>query len=490
MTGVAVVVPVELPPFPDAADLDRAAARVRELSRSDRPLTIAVPGRLWEHLSDVEISDTPIEWLRLGWNEPDLTVLPERARSLQLERETEALAAVGIEPSGLFTRTWDPTLVPTLLGHEIDLVVVPADGCRPGVVDRFDRVVTVLPATFGPVDPGTGPGLCTVVTDDPESTLAEVESRGHTPTTPRRHLADHPPRGRLRPAPTSPAFSSEPADAASEILYRRMLGVAARLGERPPPDAVTHLLEAQHHALYPGPLEPRLRLEAHRSLLRARRLLDRRRRGDAWTTIERTDWDADGAEEIEIESGTLSLVVDPRAGRILFLDDKASDWPVTAVPDDGDPGLVLARALSPEGVPRTVPLDTIEAVEQRRGGATLHLADAEGTLSVDLVAEGHHLTLTYRMRGLGEGRIGPELPLALDSTRMRVDGGEWRPVDTAVAASGHRFRFSDGTGEVLVVMPVPGDCFARPLEPFGIVVWPHWPTAGDGDYELWVDLAP
>ncbi len=490
MRAVAVVTVVTLPPFPTADALEGAAERVRSLAGSNLPLAVVVPGRVWQHLSDWEVPPGPVEWLRAGWNEPDLTVLPEHARSLQLERESEALGGLSVEPSGLFTRTWDPTLVPTLLDHGIEYAVVPTDAPAPGVADRFDRVLTVIPATEGTDTPPPSDGLWVVVSPHPEDTAADLDARGFRLDTPGRYLAEHPPTGRLRPPPVSPAFASETADASSEVLYRRMLRIATHLGERAPSDAVAHVMETQHRALYPAPIEPRLRQEAHRSLLRARHLLDRRRRGESWTTIERLDWDADGSEEIEIESATLSLVLDPTAGRIVYLDDKTADWPVTAVPDDGDPGLVLARVLAPDAEPHVVSLPVVDAVEQRRGGATVRLATVDGDLGVVVVTEDSRLTLSYHLAGVGEMRIGPEMPLGLEATRMRVDGGEWRPVDTAVAASGHRFRFSDGERQVLMVMPVPGDCFARPLDPFGIVVWAHWPTGGSGDYELAVDFAP
>lgn len=490
---VALVTRVELPPLPGEDELDRAVAWIRRLAGLGRPLAVAVPGRVWHHLAEGDGSppEGEIEWLRVGWGEPDLTVLPDAARSLQLARESEALNAVGLDPTGFFTFTWDPTIVPTLLDHGIDHAVV-VGGDSFGAADRFDRALPVFSATRPPVESPPDANLRTILVDDPEAALTHLE--GVALTTPGRHLADHPPPTRLRPTVNSPAFRPEPADPASELLYRKMLRLTAVLGERPPTAAVAHTLEAQHRLLYPGPVDPTLRLRVHRSLLAARRLVDRRRRGDGWTTVERLDWDADGREELEIESAWLSLVVDPAAGRVLYLDDKAGDWPTTATPDDGEPGIVLARLLGADDVPWSVPLPTVQAAEERRGGARVVVdgRHEQGNLSVTLTTEGSVLRLGYRLRNLAEARIGPELPFAFlpGIAEMRVDGGEWLPVGGPVAAAGHRFRFSDGERQVLVVMPIPGDCFARPLEPFGVVVWAHWPAGGDGDYELTVDLAP
>ena len=448
---VALVARVEVPPLPSDDDLARAADRLRRLAETSSPLAVAVPGRVWRYLADHDLSvpTGDVQWLRMGWSEADLTVLPEPARTLQLTREADALSAMGIDPTGFFATTWDPTLVPTPPDHGIDHVVVPADTAGYGAADRFDRVLPV---------------------------------------------SEHPPDRRLRPPVDSPAFRSEPTDPSSEILYRKMLRLLAGMGGRSPAAVVSHVLETQHHSTYPGPIDPLLRRDLHRSLLRARHLLDSRRRGDTWVEVERLDWDADGAEEVQIESAALSLVVDPDSGRVLYLDDKAGDWPVTAIPDDGEPGLILTRLIATDDEPQFVRLPTVEKVEERRAGAALVVAGPHGagTLSVTVSVEGSALRLAYHLDQMTESRLGPELPLAFGAgtPRMRVDGGEWVDVTEPVAATGHRFRFADAERDVLVVMPVPGDCFGRPLEPFGVVVWAHWPTDGAGDYELTVDLAP
>ncbi len=489
---VALVVPIELPPLPSDDDLDTAARRLGRLADLGVPVSLAVPGRLWRHLADrdLPVPAGDVQWLRMGWNEPDLTVLPEAARSLQLTREADALNAVGIDPTGFFTSTWDPTLVPTLTGHGIDHAVVAAGTTGAyGAADRFDRVLPVFLAGPEPGSEGTRT-LVTVVTDQPEAVLGRLGDVSFT--TPARHLADDPPAHRLRPPVDSPAFRPDPADPSSEILYRKMLRLVAALGERSPAGVVSDVLEVQHHATYPGPIDPLLRRELHRTLLRARHLLDGRRRGEGWVEVARLDWDADGADEVQIESVAVSLVVDPDTGRILYIDDKVGEWPVTAIPDDGDPGLILARVIAGDGLPQSAGLPTVEKVEERRGGAVVTVGGTfqSGSLSVTVAAEGSILRLAYHLEDMPESRLGPEIPFSLGPTAVRVDGGDWIQIDGPVAATGHRFRFSDGERQVLVVMPVPGDCFARPLDPFGVVVWAHWPTGGDGDYELSVDLAP
>ena len=131
---VALVARVEVPPLPSDDDLARAADRLRRLAETSSPLAVAVPGRVWRYLADHDLSvpTGDVQWLRMGWSEADLTVLPEPARTLQLTREADALSAMGIDPTGFFATTWDPTLVPTLTDHGIDHVVVPADTRKEG----------------------------------------------------------------------------------------------------------------------------------------------------------------------------------------------------------------------------------------------------------------------------------------------------------------------------------------------------------------------
>jgi hypothetical protein len=139
-----------------------------------------------------------------------------------------------------------------------------------------------------------------------------------------------------------------------------------------------------------------------------------------------------------------------------------------------------------EDRPETTEL-AIDGIEESREGVTLTLTDAAGWVTLVVGLSDRAMDLEYRLTGAAERRLGPELPLLLGETRLRVDGGEWRTVDEPIAVSGHRFRLEGSVRDALITSLLPTDLFVRPSVG-GVVIWPNWYAAAPGTLPIRIDL--
>src|SRR5690606_36063018 len=108
-------------------------------------------------------------------------------------------------------------------------------------------------------------------------------------------------------------------------FYRKlMLRASVQPGRSPVQDALLRL-QSREHLLDPeaGDPEPDL-LETAVALDRALK------RGESWVEVKDVDFDADGIDEVYVETTSAALVVDPAEGVLAFWDDKDGSWPVTA----------------------------------------------------------------------------------------------------------------------------------------------------------------
>ena len=149
------------------------------------------------------------------------------------------------------------------------------------------------------------------------------------------------------------------------------------------------------------------------------------------------------------------------------------------------PGL-LFHMHDGDDVPETTEM-AIDGIEESREGVTLTLTDAAGWVSLVVGLSDRAMDLEYHLSGAAERRLGPELPLLLGDTRLRVDGGEWLNVDQPIAVSGHRFRLDGSVRNALITSLLPTDLFVRPSAG-GAVIWPNWYAAAPGTLPIRIDL--
>ncbi len=497
-----------IPPTGDAATpLAALATAARLLDRLPVPLSVAMGGTALRRTRDADpgLVDAVVpqaEWIRLGWSAPELVSLPDVVVERALVHETEVVEGLGGIPGPMWVRgPWDHRLVPVARAAGVRgllLEAVTVEDGRPGVVHHLDAVLPACPVWPVPEDPRTAlsdtddaDGLVIWRVSDPGTIAGLVdlirEAPGCDLTTPGRFLAAHPVMGRLRVRPPVPNGGPD-----AELLRRKLVRLATRLPERPGAAALEATLDAAAaDGLAAGAAAATL-TSAHERLIEARRLVDRdRRRGDDWGRFRRIDWDADGSEEVQLELPDLSMVVDPDAGgTVLVLDDKERPWSAGTVPGAGPGVLARVEGAGPDPSPSPVSLE-VRSVEEAKGELVLVLdgTSGGGTLSVTVRAAGRRLRISYRLEGIGPGRLGPELVLALDGARIRADGAAWRDVDGPISLAGHRFRLAAGDRQLLVGSMIPADCFVRPV-PGGVVVWPHWATDGTGTFDLDLDLDP
>lgn len=481
--------------------LDAALAGLTRLSailaqRSHALLSLAVSSEVLEAVRvdhpelAAQLPDLPVDWVRRGWGEPDLTILPDRVAQAALEEETDLLEQLGLQPGPFWIRhQWDPRLPFLLSESGVSSVLVDRElaGSSAGVVVYLDRI---LPAVT--VEPAGG-SLPTetdelVVWNTPLDHLVELISTvAATPgcdlTTPDRYLADHRVSGRL-PMSSTPRFWDDEAD----LLHRKLVRLATRLPERPSREGIRALLGAASPAAFSPGASPRQKRAAHRSLIEARSLIDRaRRRGDDWGHITRLDWDADGDEEIHIETAELSVVLDPRAGcSLLVLDHKPDSWPVAYLAGEA-PGR-LCRVTRQDGQEHAISF-AVERTEETKGEAVVELKheDADLLLGVEFRIRDRQLVLSYRVETSVPIRLGPELNLAVGEPGVRIDGSAWAALDHTRELAGHRFRLAGDDRQVLLTCMVPTDLVARPASD-GLVAWAHWSSSRPARYELTLDL--
>jgi hypothetical protein len=422
----------------------------------DTPLAIRIPGPVASQLLPATIGHVVAAgWTVLvgGWSDPILASLPESSRRLQLDREVEWWRKSGVEHlAGLVDEGWEPSLVATFTAAGLDHVFVrwldpgPAE---PVITDYAGDLIVAFPL---------GSSLAPIVTDP-----ADLVG---SPASPRDLL--RPPLLRREPPIDRSWVARFEDDQEVILLYRKMLRLARRLPERIPPDVVDGLGVAQAADAYRPGVD---RTFAHAALAGARRRLDLgRRRPSEWSRLSVLDWDADGADEVQIETATLSLVVDPTSGLLTYIDHKQAERAVTYVP--GQAPWQLAQVLV-DNEARRLLLGLAGVVEGRdRAAATL---TGEGIETIVAVS-GSTVSLEYRLTGELEcERLGPELTLAFSAPiDLRIDGAEWEAISGPRAAAGHRFRLRAGTAQVLISLAQPGDLFFRPV-PGGLVAWVNWP---------------
>jgi alpha-amylase len=326
------------------------------------------------------------------------------------------------------------------------------------------------------------------------------------------------------------------------VLYRKMLRVAHHIeAGRGPAEAQAELLKAQGndaywHGAFGGLYAPHLRATINRHLIEAQSLIDaHHHRSRAWSYLRHVDWDADGYAEIEVELPDQSWVVDPFAGGcLLYFDDKPSLWPISDVvarryePYHADlerqpvydrgprrwltdhllPSKTTAEAFADVTYEELLPLPdsaySVVKTTEGRGTARIEMTAFEGSLVKTIEAEDRKLEVEYRIAGVPAGRIGPEIPVAVweGAGQIRVDGGPWQDLADPMALAGHRFRLrhSGLKTSILVVLRQPGSVFVMPIQTKtrmddglttvtqGVVMWPHWSTDGDGNYELSIEV--
>lgn len=486
---IALLVLIDPAPFDD---LDPATEELSQLvslltSRPHLPVAVQASAHLLNYVDETRpelveaLRGLDLEWVRTGWGEPDLGAIPPALVRLAFEDETSTLQRLGLAPgTALVRHRWSDALPEVLTDLGVPGVLIPrslTDRTGSGVVVSFDRVLPAATITAPSPELPLGDDIVVwaILTSEVEVVANQVlHASGHTLTRPTEFLASHGPRGRLRVSSTP----FDPAKPDVELLWRKSVRLATRLGDRPEPRAVRLILDSAHSRYLTAAATGRELEAASASLIEARAIIDgERRRGEDWGRVSHIDWDADGFEEVQVELPEMSLVIDPRdGGRLLVLDDKKECWPIGFVPGV-EPGSLCRLETNR-------PSFDLEKVEEGKGDVTVELS-ASG-LGCRLVASGRRLELAFHAdQG---GRFGPELLLALRDARVRVDGGEWQGLNDTISLSGHRFRIDGAEHQVLMVAMMPTDVRFVPV-PGGVLVWPSWLPADGGKYGLTVEFS-
>ena len=476
-----VIVPHGLGPAGWVDALTHVAASLT--SHHDLPLAIRLPGAAVEHVSQAEpglwssVTAHDIDWLAGGFSDPILVTLPDQARAAQLRRERTAMDTAGIGPRGIWIGDfWAPDLVSLVIEEEhtlmlLDGSLVPTAPARPGVVERAGVTVTAVAVVDELSGPAESDGMTAlrVAAADLEALTTSHSGRLISPSG---YLAEHLPGARLKPRTDTPAIPAE-----VESFYRKVLLLTADMGDRVPGQDILLGLQTRE-MLHPG--GPRK--SEHQELIASRVAFDRsRHRGESWVVVEEVDWDADGVDEVHIQSATSGLVVDPTSGTLETWDDKVSQWPITAV-EPSRPGTLIRRSTADGLEPPPEPLH-VQRREEGRGEALLIMESPRGVVC-RVEIRGRSLSWEVSLDDAATHRVGPEIPIAMDGARLRVDGGDWMNTDEPVATMGHRFRLADHERTLIIEAPRPCELFTHPLPGRGLVIWPHWVTSTDSAYRV------
>jgi hypothetical protein len=435
-------------------DAEQAQRLVRLLGET--PLAIRMPGPVAAEIPSSIVGHVlGAGWTVLvgGWSDPILASLPESSRRLQLEREIDWWRRSGVDHlAGWVDEGWEPSLVATFTLAGLDQVFVRwPDPIPPGPVmtDYTGDSVVVFPL---------GSPVVPILLDPAELVGSPV---------PPGEMLD-PPLPRMEPPVDRAWVASFAGDPEVALLYRKMLRLARRLPERIPAEVVEWLCLAQSAGAYRPGVD---RTFAHAALAAARHRLDLgRRRPSEWTRLSVLDWDADGVDEVQVETQVLSLVVDPGAGLLTYIDHKPAERAVNYIP--GQAPWHLAQVLVGDHTHRlALALGGVEEVRDRAA-----ITSTGDGIAHTVAIAGSTLSLHYRLTGdMGYERLGLEMALAFfDPITLRVDGAAWEEISAPSAVAGHRFRLQAGSAEILIALDQPGDLFLRPV-PGGLVAWANWP---------------
>jgi hypothetical protein len=468
-------------PTTDAELAELAALTVRRpvvaAVAAPAALLEAAPPEVIEHLAESDI-----EWVRSARTAPALTLLPDEFVQSALAVESDQFRDLGLDGDSLYFEGSPSNGLPRIAAEgDISCLITRTTEAGAGVIVDLDMVIPCF---------GAAPTVDTSSTidelqvwdtnvEDLDSRLRQVSSLdGCDLSTPTRFLEHHTVTGSF----PGTDLSTEP----DPLLARKLVRIATRLPRRPGAEIVDLILDAASVENLAAEAGAERHQRVHAALIEARAAIDSsRRRADDWARVTRLDWDADGREEVQIELKTSSFVIDPAAGGALLVFDDKAEGSTIAWLDSEPPGLLL-HMQDGEKSPETVEL-SIAGIEESREGVTLTLTDDDGWVSVMVGMSDRAIDLEYRLTEPADRRLGPELPLLLGDTRLRVDGGDWRAVDEPVAVSGHRFRLEGTVRDALITSLLPTDLFVRPSDG-GVVIWPNWYAAAAGSLPIRIDL--
>lgn len=428
------------------------------------------------------LAASDIEWVRSARTAPSLTLLPDRFVQSAIAVEYDLYQNLGLSGAAFYFAGPPGVRLPRIANEAaVSSLITETETSRSGVLVNLDMVTPCFGASNN-VDLAMGTDTLVVwntSVDDLEDRLDMVTNQlGCDLTTPTLYLESH----RVNGAFPTDDLAATP----NRLLARKLIRLATRLPKRPAAEVVNLLLEAAAVASIADDADAASHHRAHAALIEARAQIDdSRRRADDWARVSRLDWDADGGEEIQIELKTTSFVIDPVAGgEVLVFDNKVKSEPIAWLAGE-PPGRLAHRQVGPEPVE---PIELrIEGVEERRDGVVLTMADTDGLVTVTVAITDRALDLQFSVSQVSDTRIGPELPLLLGPTQLRVDGGPWVAVDEPLAVSGHRFRLSGERDEALITSMLPTDLFIRPADG-GVVIWPNWIAAAIGSFSVRIDL--
>ncbi len=471
------------------ADLSALADLIRR--RPEVVASVSIAGALIDALTQDEemvatLRSSRIEWVRTAWSMPELTLLPDEFVQSALAYEFEIFDDLGLEGSSLAFEGAPGVRLPRIATQaDLTCLITTTPEARAGVLTHLDKIVPCFGAA--PTLPPPSPTDTITVQLVPVDQLEErIDTLALLPqcdlTTPVAYLGDHVVSGEFD---TSDLTSSP-----DPLLERKLIRIATRLPSRPSAEVTRLILEAAAVASIRADATPAQHHEAHTALIAARGRIDAsRRRNDDWARVSRLDWDADGSEEIQIEQPRLSLVIDPHDGAsLIVLDDKSTSHPVGWLP--GEPPGMLVHTTDRDGNSETNTM-SISGIDERRDRVSVSMDALEQPgMSVTFSVSDHVFELDYQFERPPRSRFGPEIPLNLGTTEIRVDGGAWETVSEPTAVTGHRFRLRGVTRQVLITTMLPTDLFVRPSGDRGVIVWPNWRVEGTGRYSITIDLDP
>lgn len=474
------LIPVVVVPHSGGAPLwEAAAAQVGDAldNHADLSVVLRLPGAALEHVASIDlwrrIDRDRLVFLAGGYTDPILALLPPEAQRLQMDREVTAMGGAGISAGGLWVAdAWDPGLVTRAIRSGFRLIFFPADfldgqAGEPGAIERAGEAVVGIPVTDDVPEPE--PEGLVAVRVPAEELHGFVGTHGKRIESVSAHLDRVGPGPRLTPRLYSPQLTPD-----RELYYRKLLLLIRDQGSRSGGHEAILELQSRQYLLSGD-------VRTDTDLLSARVGLERGRgRADSSAHTAVLDWDADGVDEVRIETAQVSLVVDPARSALAYWDDKSGLWPVTAV-DPTSPLLLVSRQTVEGGEVLPEPM-RVKARSEGRNHAVIELIDDDGA-ACRLEVGGRTISLDLEIADGDPVLVGPEIPLNLGQARLRSDGGAWRDVTEAMALTGHRFRLTDDTRSFVISSLRPCELFIQPLER-GLMLWPHWLTSGGDSYRI------